>query len=29
MNPRGEVVAQVPTMSVGMVVAEIGPAFSN
>ena len=29
MNPRGEVVAQVPTMSVGMVVAEIGPAVSS
>ena len=29
MNPRGEVVAQVPTMNVGMVVAEIEPAFSN
>lgn len=29
MNPRGEVVAQVPTMSVGMVVAEIGPAVST
>jgi predicted amidohydrolase len=26
LNPRGEVVAQVPTMSVGMVVAEIGHA---
>jgi len=25
MNPHADVIAQVPTMTVGMVVAEIGP----
>jgi predicted amidohydrolase len=29
MNPHTDVVAQVPTMTVGMVVAEIGPELSN
>ena len=29
MNPHGDVVAQVPIMNVGMVVAEIGPTRSN
>jgi hypothetical protein len=29
MNPHADVVAQVPTMTVGMVVAEIWPELSN
>ena len=29
MNPNADVVAQVPIMTVGMVVAEIGPTLSN
>jgi hypothetical protein len=29
MNPHADVVAQVPTMTVGMVVAEVWPEPSN